>query len=109
MSMHTERAASIISRLAAEFITREAGNDSIITVTRTIPNPRGDRYTVFISVLPDDKVRPAISFLARQRGAFSDYLKAHARLRPLPRIEFLPDDGEKNRQRIDELTKEIES
>ena len=107
MSVHTDRASSLIARLAAEFITREAGTDSLITVTRAVPNARGDRYSVFITVLPDDKVRPALSFLERQREAFSDYLKAHARLRPLPRIEFLLDDGEKNRQRLDELSKEI--
>ena len=72
-----------------------------------MPNARGDRYSVFISVLPDDKTRPALAFLERHREAFSDYLKEHARLRPLPRIDFLLDDGEKNRQRLDELSKEI--
>ncbi|OYV27184.1 MAG: hypothetical protein B7W98_02305 [Parcubacteria group bacterium 20-58-5] len=107
MSLHTTRAAHVIARHAAEFIEREAGKDSLITVTRAVPNTHGDRYTVFVSVLPDDKVRPALAFLERQREAFSDYLKMHARLRPLPRIDFMLDDGEKNRQRLDELSNNL--
>lgn len=104
MSLHDDRKVELIAHKAAEFIEREAGRDSLITVTRAVPNKTGDRYTVFITVMPDDKVRPALAFLNRQRQAFSDYLKKNARLRPLPRIEFLLDDGEKNRQRLDELS-----
>lgn len=100
-----DRATEIIAHEAAQFISREAGPDSLITVTRAEASPRGDRVTVFVSVLPEEKLRPAISFLSRHRGAFSDHLKQHTRLRPLPRIEFLPDEGEKNRQRLDELAK----
>ena len=104
MSRHTDRAAELIARAAAQFIELEAANDSLITVTRAVPSMRGARYTVFVSVLPDDKIRPALSFLERRREDFSDYLKKHARLHPLPRVDFLLDDGEKNRQRLDELS-----
>ncbi len=107
MSLHTERAAHVISRAAAEFIERNAGRDSLITVTRAVPNAHGDTYTVFVSVLPDDKIRPALAFLERQREEFSEYLKRHARLRPMPRIDFTLDEGEKNRQRLDELSNEV--
>ena len=106
MSRHLDRASELIAHEAANFILREAGNDSLITVTRAVGNERGDRFTVFVSVLPDDKARPALAFLSRQREAFSEHLKKHARLRPLPRVEFALDDGEKNRQRLDELSRE---
>jgi ribosome-binding factor A len=106
MSRHTARTAELIAHEAAQFILRNAGPDSLITVTRAVPNTHGDRYTVFVSVLPDDKIRPALSFLDRQHEAFSEHLKRHARIRPLPRITFALDDGEKNRQRLDELSGE---
>lgn len=93
MSLHTNRAEHLIAELAAAFILREAGLDSLITVTHAKATSRGDRYIVFVSILPDDKVRPALSFLERQRQAFSDYLKVHARLRPLPRVDFMLDPG----------------
>ena len=107
MTLRADRTSTIIAHEAAQFIEREAGRDSLITVTRAVPSSRGDRYTVFVSVLPDDKVRPALAFLSRQREAFSDHLKEHARLSPLPRIDFAIDSGERNRQRLDELSNEL--
>jgi ribosome-binding factor A len=105
MKRHGERAAELIAHEAAAFIMREAGPGSLITVTRAIPaNDRGDRYSVFVSVFPEERAKSALEFLARQREAFSDHLKSHARLSPLPRVEFLIDNGERNRQRLDEIS-----
>ncbi len=94
MSSHERinRAPEIIAREAAQFITEEASGDSLITVIRAQSMARGSRVLVFISVFPESKIRPALSFLGRHRGDFSNYLKSHTRLRPLPRIDFLPDN-----------------
>jgi alkanesulfonate monooxygenase SsuD/methylene tetrahydromethanopterin reductase-like flavin-dependent oxidoreductase (luciferase family) len=89
----TERAAEIVAREAAQFIAREAGSESLITVIRAQSVAHGDRIMVFVSVFPVEKARAALAFLERQREAFSDYLKSHARLR-LPRIDFLLDNNE---------------
>ncbi len=91
---HSERATEAIAHAAAEFIREEAGNNSLITVTRAQQISKGDRVVVFVNVFPEDQLKPALAFLDRKRQDFSNYLKAHARLGPLPRIEFLPDNGE---------------
>lgn len=88
-----DRATELVAREAANFIAREAGNDSLITVIRAESDKHGDRMRVFVSVFPIEKARSALQFLERQRGAFSDHLKEHARLR-LPRIDFLLENGE---------------
>ncbi len=98
---HVGRAAEIVAREAALFIAREAGSESLITVIRAEPVARGERIMVFVSVFPEDKAHAALAFLERQREAFSDYLKSHARLRPLPRIDFLLD----NRESLDDPAK----
>lgn len=100
----TGRAEAIIAHEAAQFIAREAGNDSLITVIRAEESAKGDRVIVFVSIFPEDKVRPALSFLERQREAFSDHLKTHTRLRPLPRIEFLLDNHEKTGEELGDPT-----
>ncbi|MBI5405720.1 hypothetical protein HY972_01630 [Candidatus Kaiserbacteria bacterium] len=87
------RATEIVAREAAQFIAREAGTESLITVIRAQSIAHGDRMLVFVSVFPVEKSRAALAFLERQREAFSDYLKTHARLR-LPRIDFMLDNGE---------------
>jgi ribosome-binding factor A len=88
------RATEIIAREAATFITREAGSGSLITVIRAQALSHGDRVLVFVSIFPEDKAQAALNFLERHREAFSDYLKTHARLRPLPRIDFMLDNRE---------------
>ncbi len=102
---HSGRAAEIVAREAALFIAREAGSESLITVIRAQSVAHGDRIMVFVSVFPEDKAHAALAFLERQRAAFSDYLKTHARLRPLPRIDFLLDNREQSGAPIGEPSK----
>lgn len=89
----SDRATEIVAREAAQFIAREAGSESLITVIRAQSVSHGDRIMVFVSVFPVEKTRAALAFLERQREAFSDHLKQHARLR-LPRVDFMLDNGE---------------
>lgn len=85
---HSSRATEIIAREAAQFIAREASTESLITVTRAESVGHGERVRIFVSIFPIEKAPAALAFLERQREAFSDYLKDHARLR-LPRVDFL--------------------
>ena len=89
---HQTRALEQVAHEAAAFIRREAGPNSLITVTRAISLAHGERMTVYISVFPEEKGLAALSFLERRRKAFSEHLKEHTRLRPLPRVDFMLDD-----------------
>lgn len=80
-------------REAARFISREAGPESLITVMRAQPSSKGDRMMIFLSIFPAEKAHAALAFLERQREAFSDHLKTHARLR-IPRVEFMLDNNQ---------------
>ena len=100
-----ERIIELIAHEAANFIREAASTESMITVTRAESSSKGDHITVFVSVFPDEKEAQAISFLARRREAFSEHLKSHSRLSPLPRVDFAPDEGEKHRRRLEELSR----
>ena len=89
-----QRATEIIAHEAAEFISREAGSGSLITVIRAHAADHGARVLVFVSIFPEEKQHTALAFLERQREEFSNHLKTHTRLRPLPRIEFVLDNRE---------------
>lgn len=95
MTKQTERATEIVAHEAALFIAREAGSESLITVIRAQSVSHGEHITVFVSVFPIEKAHAALAFLERQRGAFSDYLKKHARIR-IPRVDFMLDNGEQS-------------
>lgn len=92
-SKSRERATELIAHEAAQFIARNAGHESLITVTRATSDRRGEVVHVFVSIFPEDKAPAALLYLARQREAFSDHLKKHAHLR-LPRVEFLLENGD---------------
>jgi ribosome-binding factor A len=91
---HSDRVIETIAHEAANFIAREAGDESFITVIRAVPMAHGERVTVFVSVFPEEKSRIALAFLERQREAFSTHLKNKTRISPLPRVDFLLDNGE---------------
>ncbi len=91
---HNERMLKVVAHEAAIFIQREAGAGSLMTVIRAESMSHGTRIAVFVSVFPEEKARTALAFLERQREAFSNHLKTHARLGHLPRVDFLLDNRE---------------
>ncbi len=96
----------IIMHLAGEFLTREAGRQSLITVTRADTSADLKNTTIFISVFPTTAEATALAFCKRERSAFRDYMKAKSALNFLPTIDFAIDIGEKNRQHIDDLLRQ---
>ena len=101
-----EKAASELRDLMGEFIAREAGRTTLITPTRVEFGNNPKFATIFISVFPESEMEHAIAFLARNTTEFRDYLKKHGRFSVLPFVKFLPDYGEQNRRRLDELSHE---
>lgn len=97
--------SEILAQSAAEFFARESNRQSLITVTRANISPDLKNVTIFLSVIPATAEAQAIDFAKRNRTDFREFLKDNARLKFLPHIEFELDYGEKNRQRIDDLTR----
>lgn len=102
-----EKAASELRDLMGEFIAREAGRSTLITPTRVEFGNNPKFATIFISVFPETEMEHAIAFLSRNTTEFREYLKKHGRFSVLPFVKFLPDYGEQNRQRLDELSGEL--
>ncbi len=98
-----EKITNHIKELAATYIEREAGNTSMITVTRVLATPDGKKATIMISVLPEEKEKAAYGFIKRNLGDLRKYITANLRINPIPYLDVQIDAGEKNRQKIDEL------
>ncbi|PIT91489.1 hypothetical protein COU17_00695 [Candidatus Kaiserbacteria bacterium CG10_big_fil_rev_8_21_14_0_10_49_17] len=108
MSERQLKMSALISELAAEFLGSESNRLSLITVTRADISPDFARATIYISVFPDDKEEEALHFTRRKRAAFRDMLKKRLSVRRIPFVEFELDYGEKNRQRIDEISNDVQ-
>lgn len=104
MKRRHEQFAEAMRQSAAEFLGRESNRTSLITVTRVEIADNLKRATIFLTVLPDSEEEAALAFAKRKRGIFRGILEKELRLNPLPFIDFAIDEGEKNRQRLDELS-----
>ncbi len=106
--LRDQKIVELSKKLAAEFLSRESNRQSLITVTRAEISPDGKRITILVSVLPENKADTALDFIKRNRGEFRSYVLEKSRIGRVPTYDFALDVGEKNRQRIDELSYGIE-
>ncbi|MDB5194379.1 MAG: Ribosome-binding factor [Parcubacteria group bacterium] len=102
-----DKLEGIIHRLAAEFIRNVATSASLLTVTRVELNPSGKDAIIFFTTLPESEEDTALKFLERKSGEFKEYVKKHSRLGMLPFMRWKIDYGERNRQRLDEISKDL--
>ncbi|NCU28208.1 MAG: ribosome-binding factor A [Candidatus Moranbacteria bacterium] len=98
-----EKITNMIKELSALFIEKEAGNSSLITVTRVLLSDDAKRATILISVLPEDKENAAYGFIKRNLGELRKQISKTLKINPVPFLDIEIDKGEKNRQKIDEL------
>lgn len=104
MSERHEKVREAVRITAAEFLMRESNRQSLITVTGAALSDNLKRAVVFITVLPDSHEAAALGLANRKARDFRQFLRERVKLGVLPRVEFVIDRGEKNRQRIDELS-----
>ena len=100
-----EKIKNGIRKLAATYIEREAGLTSLITVTRVLLSDDNKRATIMVSVMPQEKEKPAYGFIKRNLGKLRKDIAKKLRINPIPFLDVKIDEGEKNRQKIDELLK----
>ncbi len=98
-----EKVANQIKELAAEFLGRENNRTSLITVISCNTSPDLKKATIFITVLPNSKEHDALEFAKRKRAEIRDFLKGKMNTKIIPFLDIQIDQGEKNRQKIDEL------
>ena len=104
-----DRVRAQLKEFAALFIRNEANTDPLITVTDTSISPDYKRATIRFTTIPDDRQEDALIFLKRSAGNFRDFLKKKSAFKRIPHIEFEVDYGERHRQHIDEIARDIEN
>lgn len=106
-TMRENRAEALMVELAAKYIAREAGRSTLITPLRADISPDRKNATIFVSVFPDAEADHALAFLKRHKDLFRNSMKGTTRLAILPYITFELDYGEKNRQRLEEVSRGV--
>ena len=107
MNQKDSKIREMIRELAADFFSRESNRLSLITVTDVEMRSRGGTAVILVTVLPENQEEDAVNFMHRQLTDFKEYVRTHSKIQRIPFFEVAIDKGEKNRQRLDEITKTI--
>lgn len=102
-----EKLAEAIRAQAAMFIMREANPTSLITVTRVEVGDKLKNATIFVTVMPESKKEEALSFLRRSRTELLHHLRKSAAIPRPPTLDIVDDVGEKHRQNIERIIREV--
>lgn len=94
----------VIRELAAEYFSRESNRTSLITITDVELKNRNSKATILFTVLPENQEAAALDFIHRKLGDFREYVGDHARMMRVPFFDAAIDLGEKNRQKIAEIS-----
>lgn len=109
MSDRHVKVVSLIQGLAATFIQQEANTNPLITVTSANASPDFKNVTILVTTMPDGKEDDALIFLKRSGKEMRGYIKQHTNLKTIPHIDFAIDYGERHRQHIDEIVRDIDT
>lgn len=103
MEHREEKIANTIREIAALWIEKEGGPSSMITVTRVVVSPDRRNAKIMITALPREKEQAAYGFVRRNLGEIRAEITRQLRIHPIPFLDVSIDEGEKNRQKIDDL------
>ena len=107
MNQKDTKLKEMLRELAATFFSRASNRQSLITITDVELRSRNSRATILMTVLPVEMEQTACEFAHRQLTDFREYVKENSRIGYIPFFEVALDSGEKNRQKIDELGKNL--
>ncbi|KND48856.1 MAG: Ribosome-binding factor A [Parcubacteria bacterium C7867-005] len=107
-ALKKEKTEEILRKLTADFVLREATPASLITVTRVELSETGKAAQLFFTTLPENQEDTALKFLMRKGGELNDFVKKKSKIGIVPHLTWRIDYGERNRQRLDEITQEME-
>ncbi len=96
-----------VRKAVALYIEQESNRDALISVTRVILSDKMSQGMVYISVLPESKEKAVIYFLTRNGSEVKKFLRKKIPYLRSMFLEFIIDEGEKNRLRIEELSKSV--
>ena len=107
LSTRQKKLVQELKKIAGDFFQKETNGKALITVTNADYSPDLKNATVYITVLPDQYEKEAVGFAMRMRGELKTEIKRRMAIRVLPHVEIKLDTGEKHRQKINTLLKQI--
>ena len=94
----------VLREIVSNFINTETNKTSLITVTRVDVSPNLSTCDIYVTVFPETAEESALNFLKRKRPDVKTEIKKKMNMRKIPFVDFKIDMGEKNRQKIQDIS-----
>ncbi|MBI2024015.1 30S ribosome-binding factor RbfA [Candidatus Giovannonibacteria bacterium] len=99
-----DKLKELYKRASTEFIQKHTEAEGfILSITNAELSDKLNRLKIFFSVWPDQKEKDVLKSLESLKGGLRKELGERVKTKFVPQIEFVPDDSEKKRLRIEEL------
>lgn len=108
MHHRRERIRSLVHKTASQFLESQLKTDALVTVTGVDLSPDLRKAKVLISVRPVEKEELEMKEIKKITPKFINFIKKQFKMKYLPRFEFVIDEGEKKRQRVEEILQGLE-
>ena|SRR3989304_2986381 len=79
----------------------------LVTITRVETADDLRDSNIFVSVFPENNLKETIDFLDRKTGFLQHEINKVLRMRPLPRLRFLPEKETLQAGRIEEILEQL--
>ena len=110
MTRRIERVNELVKEVVSGAVlkTLQFQEGTMVTVTRVVVSPDLHYTNIFVTIFSPDKTTREEAFVQLKKAtpAIQHELNRALRMRPVPRIQFLMDEEETRRERVEELLAE---
>ncbi len=103
-----DRFVPTLQKYVATFLEQAFSGDTIITVTRISVSKDLRKATIFVSIYPSERAQVVFEKIKGRARELRSYVKSHLESKIVPFFDFELDKGEENRQRVEELFRDLE-
>ncbi|MEX0672889.1 MAG: ribosome-binding factor A [Candidatus Paceibacterota bacterium] len=107
MARRQEQVAELLKHEAAAFFNDVTPTNCLVTVTNTKVSSDYQYATIYITVFPDERTDEIVALGQKKIYELKEYMKSHTELGRIPWLSVELDRGEKHRQRIEEVSRDL--
>lgn len=109
MAKRIERVESLIQEELGKIILKEIEFplDTLVTITRVSCSVDLANANVFVSVLPQEKLKRVLEILGKMVYVLQKFLDKRLRMRPIPKIRFVEEKQTAHAAKIEGLLRQI--
>jgi ribosome-binding factor A len=104
-----EKIEALIQDILAEMIARDfsVSRETLITITKVKASGNLQEAKVYVSVLPDRERTKIVASMERNAWVFQSALNKKLRMRPVPKIIFMPDANPAQAQQVETILEQL--